>query len=205
VTLDDRSQSLFRWGPIPKCPWSRHANGAMRLGRMWHTGSIRACGERVRRLAQATRLRPLRQIESENERLKQLLAERDLEIEVMKEIARKMVGAPVRRRQVAYANQRGLSLRRVRALMCVARSTLHYETGRAHHHRSTPTSRCGTCSKRIDVDTLVSAATELPITRLLPTFSPLPIGEHSGASRLDRSMRKASSLRLAIAPVVPCR
>jgi hypothetical protein len=39
-----------------------------------------------------------------------------------------MVGAPVRRRQVAYANQRGLSVRRACALMSVARSTLRYES-----------------------------------------------------------------------------
>ena len=39
-----------------------------------------------------------------------------------------MVGAPVRRCQVAYANQRGLSVRRACALMSVARSTLRYES-----------------------------------------------------------------------------
>jgi len=39
-----------------------------------------------------------------------------------------MVGAPVRRCQVAYANQRGLSVRRACALMSVARSALRYES-----------------------------------------------------------------------------
>jgi putative transposase len=39
-----------------------------------------------------------------------------------------MVGAPVRRRQVAYLQQGGLSIRRACALMSVARSTLHYES-----------------------------------------------------------------------------
>ena len=39
-----------------------------------------------------------------------------------------MVSAPVRRCQVAYANQRGLSVRRACALMSVARSTLRYES-----------------------------------------------------------------------------
>jgi len=39
-----------------------------------------------------------------------------------------MVGAPVRRCQVAYAKQRGLSVRRACALMSVARSTLRYES-----------------------------------------------------------------------------
>jgi putative transposase len=39
-----------------------------------------------------------------------------------------MVGAPVRRRQVAYGNVRGLSIRRACALLSVARSTLRYES-----------------------------------------------------------------------------
>src|ERR1700760_3320954 len=39
-----------------------------------------------------------------------------------------MVSAPVRRCQVAYASQRGLSVRRACALMSVARSSLHYES-----------------------------------------------------------------------------
>ena len=39
-----------------------------------------------------------------------------------------MVGAPVRRRQVAYGCGRGLSIRRACALLSVARSTLRYES-----------------------------------------------------------------------------
>src|SRR6266404_2196789 len=39
-----------------------------------------------------------------------------------------MVGAPVRRRQVAYLHGGGLSVRRACALMSVARSTLRYES-----------------------------------------------------------------------------
>ena len=39
-----------------------------------------------------------------------------------------MVSAPVRRRQVAYINARGLSIRRACALMSVARSTLGYQS-----------------------------------------------------------------------------
>lgn len=39
-----------------------------------------------------------------------------------------MVGAPVRRRQVAYLHQRGLSLRQACALMSVARSSLRYRS-----------------------------------------------------------------------------
>jgi len=38
---------------------------------------------------EAVDVKRLRQIESENERLKKLLAERDLEIELMREVARK--------------------------------------------------------------------------------------------------------------------
>ena len=37
-----------------------------------------------------------------------------------------MAGAPVRRRQVAYVQQRGLSLRRACALLSVARPTLRF-------------------------------------------------------------------------------
>lgn len=37
-----------------------------------------------------------------------------------------MVGAPVRRQQVAYIRERGLSVRRACALLSVARSTLGY-------------------------------------------------------------------------------
>ena len=39
-----------------------------------------------------------------------------------------MVGAPVRRRQVAYLQQGGMSIRRACALMSVARSTLNYQS-----------------------------------------------------------------------------
>jgi putative transposase len=39
-----------------------------------------------------------------------------------------MVGAPARRRQVAYLHQGGVSIRRACALMSVARSTLRYES-----------------------------------------------------------------------------
>lgn len=71
----------------------------------------------------------LRQLEQENARLKKLLAERDLEIEVMKEIsAKKMVSAPVRRQQTAFAQQQGLSQRRACALLSTARSSLRYHS-----------------------------------------------------------------------------
>ena len=50
----------------------------------------------------------LRQLEQENAKLKKLVAERDLEIEVMKEVAaKKMVSAPCVGEQVAYVHERG--------------------------------------------------------------------------------------------------
>lgn len=57
----------------------------------------------------AYEVKRLRQLEHENSRLKKLLAERDLEIEVMKEIAAiKMVSAPARRQQAAFVLRRGV-------------------------------------------------------------------------------------------------
>jgi putative transposase len=53
----------------------------------------------------------LRQLEAENGRLKNLVAERDLEIEVMKEGGKKLVSVPARRRQVGFGRERGLSVR----------------------------------------------------------------------------------------------
>ena len=73
----------------------------------------------------------LKRLEQENARLKKLVAERDLEIEVMKEIAVKKVSVPVRRGQVAYATRRGLSQRRSCTLMKVARSALGYRSAKA--------------------------------------------------------------------------
>jgi predicted XRE-type DNA-binding protein len=74
-------------------------------------------------------VRRLKQLEQENARLKKLVAERDLEIEVMKEVSRrKVVTAPMRRRQVAYGMRRGLSQRRACSLFSVARSALSYRS-----------------------------------------------------------------------------
>ena len=70
----------------------------------------------------------LRQLEQENGRLKKMVADGDLEIDVLKEITRKMVGARVRRQQVAYARVRGLSDRRACAVLSVARSSLGYQS-----------------------------------------------------------------------------
>ncbi|RYD85738.1 MAG: IS3 family transposase, partial [Verrucomicrobiaceae bacterium] len=69
----------------------------------------------------------LKQLEIENGRLKKLVAEQDLEIEVMKEIAaKKMVSVQARRAAVAFATTRGVSQRRAYTLLDVARSALGY-------------------------------------------------------------------------------
>jgi len=71
-------------------------------------------------------VRRLRELEAENARLKKMLAERDLEIDVMKEVAKKVVSVAARRRQVAFVTARGLSQRRTCRLLSVARSSLGY-------------------------------------------------------------------------------
>jgi putative transposase len=81
---------------------------------------------------QADDVRRLKQLEAENARGKKLVAERDLEIEVMKEItAKKMVSVPARRTQVTFATGRGLSQRRACTLLSVARSALRYRSRKA--------------------------------------------------------------------------
>ncbi|MFM0053764.1 IS3 family transposase [Caballeronia grimmiae] len=78
---------------------------------------------------EASDVKRLKQLEQENARLKKMVAERDLELDVMREInGKKVVSAPARRLQVAYARARGLSERRACALMSVARSALHYQS-----------------------------------------------------------------------------
>jgi putative transposase len=74
----------------------------------------------------------LKNLESENAKLKKMLADRMLEIDVLKEInAKKMVTAPARRQQVAYAKSRGVPIRRACALLGTARSGLRHESKRA--------------------------------------------------------------------------
>src|ERR1019366_5463335 len=71
----------------------------------------------------------LRQLEVENARLKKVLAERVMDIEILKEVAaKKMVSALVRRQQIAFVCQRGRSVRRACALLSVARSTVGYQS-----------------------------------------------------------------------------
>ena len=74
-------------------------------------------------------VRRLRELEAENARLKKMVAERGLEIDVMKEIAKKkVVSVPDRRRQVAYAMARGVSQRCACRLLSVAHSALGYQS-----------------------------------------------------------------------------
>ena len=73
-------------------------------------------------------MRRLKQLEAENVRLKKLVAERDLDLEVMKEVA---ASEPARRRQVAYSRERRLPARRTCALFSVARSALRYRGRKA--------------------------------------------------------------------------
>ncbi|WP_186181806.1 IS3 family transposase [Burkholderia gladioli] len=78
---------------------------------------------------EAADVKRLKQLAQENARLKKMLAERDFELDVMREInGKKVVSAPARRLQVTYAKARGLWERRACALMSVARSALHYES-----------------------------------------------------------------------------
>jgi putative transposase len=66
-------------------------------------------------------------LEQENCRQNKILAERDLEIEVMKEItAKKVVSMQSRLNQTRYAIERGISQRQAFALLQVARSGLTY-------------------------------------------------------------------------------
>jgi hypothetical protein len=68
---------------------------------------------------------------------KNLVAERDLGIEVMKEVAtKKLVSVPARRRQVAYGRERALSVRRGCTLFAVMRSALCYESRKAEEYLS---------------------------------------------------------------------
>ena len=74
----------------------------------------------------------LRQLESENAKLKKRLADRLLEIDILKEFnPKKVVGVPARRGQVAAARARGLSQRRACALFVMTRAVFAYQAQRA--------------------------------------------------------------------------
>jgi hypothetical protein len=69
----------------------------------------------------------LKRMLQENARLKRMVAERNLEIEVMKEIAsKKMVGVSQRIPAVRYATSRGVSQRRAGLLIGLTRALLTY-------------------------------------------------------------------------------
>jgi putative transposase len=67
---------------------------------------------------QANDVRRLKQLEAENARLKKLVAERAVEVEVMKEVAaKKLVSVPARRRQVVYGRARPLGATGLHAVL----------------------------------------------------------------------------------------
>ncbi len=72
--------------------------------------------------------RRLKQLEAENGRLKRLVAVRDLEIQVMKEIAVKNGERARAATTGGVSRKRGLSCRRACWLLRVARSSLRYES-----------------------------------------------------------------------------
>jgi putative transposase len=81
-------------------------------------------------------VKQMRQLTQENGRLKKLLAERDLEIEVMKEI-NAVVSAPARRIAALYAMSHGISQRRACALMHTTRANLFYVPSLPQKHAPT--------------------------------------------------------------------
>ncbi|VWB89304.1 transposase A [Burkholderia lata] len=76
---------------------------------------------------EAASVKRLIELEQENAPLKKMLAKRDLELDVMKEINAKMVSALARRQQVAYAKAPGLPERRACALTLRRRHGSHAE------------------------------------------------------------------------------
>ncbi|MFI5372191.1 MAG: IS3 family transposase [Candidatus Eisenbacteria bacterium] len=69
----------------------------------------------------------LRRLQHENARLKKLVADLTVDIDILREVnAKKLVSAPARRAQVDYVVARGRSVRRACALMNVSRSALRY-------------------------------------------------------------------------------
>jgi putative transposase len=137
---------------------------------------------------QANEVRRLKQLEAENARLKKLVAERDLEIEVMKEVAAK--NGPARRRQVAYGREHGLSVRRACTLFKVARSVLSYRGRKAARDaplveqmrelsaqdpRLDDDLRFGARTKPFEAQTLVAklaVKVAAPLQRSSPAFEP---------------------------------
>ena len=71
-------------------------------------------------------MKRLRQLEHENQRLKKMVADRDLELDVLKEITRKNGSARVRRQQVAGTPRGCPAAARITGLG-IARSTLTFQ------------------------------------------------------------------------------
>lgn len=72
-------------------------------------------------------MKRLQQIEQENGRLKKLVADLTLNVDLLKDVSRnRMVSARVRRQQVAFVQTHGLSCRRACALLLVARPSVGY-------------------------------------------------------------------------------
>jgi putative transposase len=79
---------------------------------------------------QASDVRRQKPLEAENARLKKLVAERDLEIEVMKDAAAKIVSVPAARGRLRIAGS-VVSRRGGSAAFSVARSALSYQAARS--------------------------------------------------------------------------
>ena len=80
---------------------------------------------------QSSDVRRLKQLETENTRLKKLVAERDRDRGHEGSRRKKLLSVPARRRQVAYGRERSLSARRACTLFNVARSALSYQGRKA--------------------------------------------------------------------------
>ena len=75
-------------------------------------------------------VRRLRELEKENARLKRLLAERDVEIDVIKEFLKKVGPASERREAAAFMERRGISSRRACVLLGLSRRWRSYQSRR---------------------------------------------------------------------------
>ena len=109
--------------------WPRSTGSASRRSTRGASGSVSSSRQDVKRL---------RQLEAENARLKKLVAERDLEIEVMKEISRKkMVSVPARRQPGGVCAEARASRRAGRARCCRWRGR-RWATGRGLAEKDAP-------------------------------------------------------------------
>ena len=75
---------------------------------------------------QENEVKRLRKMEKENARLNRLLAERDLELDVVREFLKKVAGAAERRKAVGFLTAGGLYVRRSCAILRINRSSLGY-------------------------------------------------------------------------------